>query len=200
MIFLTKGKRGRIYIDKDIAIKQTNKERAKKEAYYLKLLNKYKIGPKLLYLKKDKIFYKFVKGPFILDYIKKNNTKSIMKIIKNILNQCRTLDKLKINKLELHNPHKHIIIEQKKVGIGNKPIMIDFERAYKTEHPKNVTQFCQYLMSFDIYNTLFSKGININKRELIKSLKVYKKKQTNSNFKNILIIIFKKNSKCTVQK
>ena len=54
MILFSKGKRGKIYLDKNKAIKQTNEKRAKKEAYYLKLLNKYNIGPKFFYLKKDR--------------------------------------------------------------------------------------------------------------------------------------------------
>jgi putative serine/threonine protein kinase len=188
MIFLTKGKRGKIYLDKDKAIKKTNNQRVEKEAYYLKLLNKYKIGPKFLYLKKDRIVYKFVKGPFILEYLKNNNTKSVKKILKEVLNQCRTLDKLKINKLELHNPYKHIIIEGTKT---KKPVMIDFERAYKTENPKNVTQFCQYIMSFKVYSVLKEKKIIFNKKELIKSLRIYKKEQTDFNFRNLIKGIFK---------
>ncbi|MFH1210207.1 MAG: hypothetical protein V1663_05470 [archaeon] len=188
MIFLTKGKRGKVYLDKDKAIKRTNNQRAKKEAYYLKLLNKYKIGPKFLYLKKDRIVYKFVKGPFILEYIEDNNPKSIKKILKEVLNQCRTLDKLKINKLELHNPYKHIIIEGTKI---KKPVMIDFERAYKTNNPKNVTQFCQYIMSFKVYSVLKKKKIIFNRKKLIQSLRTYKREQTNSNFKNLIKVIFK---------
>ncbi|MBU2634300.1 MAG: hypothetical protein KJ674_03575 [Nanoarchaeota archaeon] len=178
MIFFAKGKRGRVYLEKDKAIKQTNEKRARKEANYLKLFNKYKIGPKFLYLRKDKFAYKFVKGPFILEYIKKN--KDVKKILIDVLKQCRTLDKLKINKLEMHNPYKHIIINNKE------PIMIDFERCYSTEKPKNVTQFGQYLMSAKVSEVLFQKNIKINKKELIKFLKVYKRNQTDKNFKKII--------------
>ena len=82
-----------------------------------------------------------------------------------------------MNKLEMHNPHKHIIIEKKK------PVMIDFERAYKTEKPKNVTQFCQFLMSKRVQEILKWK---ISKKELIKLLKQYKKNETEINFNKII--------------
>jgi len=77
----------------------------------------------------------------------------------------------------MHNPYKHIIIENKK------PFLIDFERAYETQNPKNVTQFCQFLMSNAVEEVIKYK---IDKKELIKILKQYKKSQTEKNFKVIL--------------
>ena len=78
------------------------------------------------------------------------------------------MDKLKINKLEFTRPVKHIFVNNSKV------IIIDFERAYHTNKPKNVTQFCQFL----IRNNLMKRGIKI--------LKKYKDSQTNKNFKEII--------------
>ena len=176
--YLTKGKRGKIYVQGDIAIKKSLPKRVKNESFWLKILNKYKIGPKLMEVKKNYFKYKFIKGDFILDYFKLNDSKPI---IIDVLKQCRIMDKLKLNKLEMHNPHKHIIIENKK------SVLIDFERAYKTEKPKNVTQFCQFLMSKSVQNIVKYK---INKKELIKLLKKYKNNQTEKNF-NIIIKYFK---------
>ena len=34
--------------------------------------------------------------------------------------------------------------------IDKKPVLIDFERAYYTKKPKNLTQFCQFLMRLKI--------------------------------------------------
>jgi|SRR3989344_2200393 len=171
--YLAKGKRGRIYVEGNIALKKSFPKRVKNESNWIKKLNKYGIGPRLIEVKKNYFKYKFVKGDFILDYFKLNNPE---KVIINALKQCRILDKLKVNKLEMHNPHKHIIIENKK------PVLIDFERAYKTENPKNVTQFCQFLMSKKVSGITKYK---INKKKLIKLLKKYKKNQTEKNFRNI---------------
>ena len=146
----------------------------KNESSWLKILNKYGIGPKLIEVKKNYFKYKFIKGDFILDYFKSNNSKPI---IIDVLKQCRMMDKLKVNKLEMHNPYKHIIINNRK------PVMIDFERVYKTQKPKNVTQFCQFLMSKKVLDIA---KYRINKKELIKLLKQYKKNQTEANFKKII--------------
>jgi len=77
----------------------------------------------------------------------------VNKIIKNILEQCRIMDKLKINKKEFHKPIKHIIVYK------NKPVMIDFERCYYAEKPKNVTQFCQFISSGVVMELLEKKAI-----------------------------------------
>ena len=172
--YLTKGKRGKIYLEKGIAKKKSLPKRVKNESSWIKILNKYGVGPKLVEVKKDYFKYKFVEGEFILDYFKSNNPKPI---IIDVLKQCRVMDKLKVNKLEMHNPHKHIIIKNKK------PVMIDFERAYETKKPKNVTQFCQFIMSRKVYEIIKYK---INKRELISILKTYKKNQTEVNFNKII--------------
>lgn len=181
--YFAKGKRGIIYTatykKKKVAIKIKNpdsdaKGKIKNEAKYLRLLNKYKIGPKLISFKNNELMYEFIEGDFILDYIKNNNKKATFKILKDILNQLRILDKLKINKEEMHRPFKHIIIK-------NNATLIDFERAYKTKKPHNVTQFCQFVI-----NTL-----KINRKALINLAKKYKSNQTDKNFKAILKYITK---------
>ena len=65
--------------------------------------------------------------------------------------------------------------------------MIDFERCYETKNPKNVTQFCNFLM--------FNKeSFNFNNKKLILLLKEYKNKQTEKNYKQIRNLIeFSKN-------
>lgn len=179
--YLAKGKRSIVYTgsynNKKVAIKTKNPEskaenRLENEAKYLKTLNKYKIGPNLVDSGKDYIVYSFVEGELFIDYIRKNKD---FDIIKKILGQCRILDKLKINKLEFTHPTKHIFIKNKKVTI------IDFERCYKSQNPKNVTQFCQFLMSSEIFN--------LKKEEFKEVLIKYKQNQNDKNFKNILKVI-----------
>ena len=179
--YLAKGKRSEVYTLKisnklyavkvkkeDIGAKNT----VENEAKFLKILNKYKIGPKFRNKGKNYIMYEFVKGEFFVDWIKKSSKKNAVKIIKNILEQCRIMDKLKINKKEFHKPIKHIIIYK------NKPIMIDFERCYYAEKPKNVTQFCQFLL---LINKIDPKAIDL--------LKEYKENESDGNFKRIVRLI-----------
>ena len=180
--YLAEGKRSVVYTGyykgQKVAIKTKHpkseaERRLANEAKFLELLNKHKVGPTLLLKGKDYIIYKFVDGKLLVDYLKEN--KEVFPIIKKILDQCRILDKLKINKLEFTRPKKHIFIK------NNKVTMIDFERCYKTENPKNVTQFCQFLMK----NNLMKNDIKV--------LKDYKEAQTQKNYKEILKLIKKKN-------
>lgn len=185
--YFAKGKRSIVYKGffkgKEAILKVAKKNAPlnimQNEARWLKRLEKYRIGPKLYKAGKDYVVYRFVKGKRIMDWMKEHDKKEIKKIIKKILKQCRTLDKLKVNKKELQRPVKHIII-------GKTAKMIDFERCNKAKNPKNVTQFCQFLTSKNMKKILEKKGIKIDKEKLITLLKKYKKEQSEKNFKKIL--------------
>jgi len=166
--YLAKGKRSKVYIGvlngKKVVVKKG--KRARIEAKWLKILNKYKIGPKFVSVSKDKLIYEFIDGERILDF--KGDIKII---IKKVLDKCRVLDKLKINKKEMQNPYKHILIKNKKVK------MIDFERCYYSDKPKNVTQFCQFIRN---------KLLKVNNEKFKKILQEYKGKQNEKNYFKIL--------------
>jgi len=182
--YLGKGKRSVVFMGvmsgykgKKIAIKIEKegisaKDRIRNEARFLKVLNKYKIGPKLILNKKKFIVYELVRGKPISEFLKNNNKNRCRQILKQVLKQCYILDKLKINKKELHNPIKHIIIDKK-------PVMIDFERCYYTKNPKNVTQFCQFLISRKL----------IRDGELRSIIRNYKKSYNKKDFNQICSLI-----------
>jgi len=184
MKLFARGKRGIIYKQGNIIIKVKNPEskavaRIENEAEYLKLLNKKKIGPKFISFKNNKLKYRFIKGDYIIDFLKKNNKKKIIEVLKNVSNQCFIMDKLKINKLEMHHPVKHILIDKK-------PVLIDFERCYKTNNSKNVTQFIQFIISNNLKKILLKKKIIINRKKMIKLAKEYKKNMNKENFNKLL--------------
>ena len=168
--YLAMGKRGVIFkFTKNkkeyiIKVKRESSEaqnRIENEGNFLKLLNKHKIGPKLIEYDRDHLVMEFIKGKLIKEYKKIPNN-----ILKQVLKQCYILDTLKINKFEMHKPLKHIIIYR------NKVTMIDFERCTYTDKPKNVTQFCEY--------------INRNKKRIKKSLlQEYKKDMSKKNFEKL---------------
>lgn len=184
--FLAKGKRSEVYKalykKEKVAIKlfktTDSKIRVKKEAYFISLLNKKDIGPKFIFQKDNYIVYKLIEGPRFIDWLEQKNNREIIQMILKTLKICYEIDKLRINKLEFQNPKKHILIE------NNKPILIDFERCYFTNNPKNLTQFCQYLISKKIQYILKSKKIEIRRDTLISLLKKYKVNK-NTNFKVI---------------
>lgn len=182
MKFLARGHRSIVYLgkykNKIIAIKKRREDidvsnHLLNEAKILKIINKHKIGPKMYYGDQDMIAMEYIKGSRILEWIDKNrkNKVKLRKIAREILRQCRILDKLHIEKQEMHKPVKHIII-------GKKIVMIDFERAKMKKNPGNVTQVCQFLAN-----------IGLMKRD-IKLLKSYKKKQSEKNFSALKKMIF----------
>lgn len=180
--YLAKGRRGLVftgaYKSRKIAVKVKRRgseaaRRIKNEVKYLRLLNKKKIGPGLLFYGKDYLAEELVKGEFILDWIKGKKEQRVKEMLVSVLKQCFEMDKLKSNKEEMHHPLKHIIL-----GKEGKPKLIDFERCYKTNKPHNVTQFGVFLMRYG----LVGKGI-------INRLRDYKKEMSKKNFDKILELV-----------
>jgi len=168
-----KGKRGIVrkgkYNGKGCAIKIVNPKstainRLENEANWLKKLNKKKIGPKFYYFDGSKLVMEYLDGVHLESYMEDKN---IVLVLKKILKQCRIMDKLKVNKFEMHNITKNCIV------VGKKPVLIDFERCKVSLEPKNVTQFCQFLLR---------KGFCKDKKMLLVALRKYKKNMSESNF------------------
>lgn len=192
--FIAKGHRGAVYSGflngKKVALKIKDPKskaicRMENEANILKIINKKSIGPKLIFGGKDFLVMEFVEGEKIHGFLRKAEKKEIIKILKKILNQCYILDKLLIDKKEMTNPYKHILVKKNL----EKPIMIDFERAKKDLKPSNVTGFCSFLTSKSVSDILFKKKIKIDEKKLIELCKLYKKAATDKESKKIFGMI-----------
>ena len=88
------------------------------------------------------------------------NKNNIKKILEKIFDQCFIMDKLGINKFEMHHPYKHILINKDKVTF------LDFERCRFTEDPKNVSQLCDFIISKEIIDILAKKGFNYKNKDI----------------------------------
>ncbi len=187
---LAKGHRSIVYLTEykgRKAVKKTEKEdigainRIQNEIFWLKKLNKYKLGPKLYSIGKDYFICEYLDGERIIDYLKgsKNPKKTILEILK----QCRIMDKLNVDKKEMSNPYKHIIVTK------NKAIMIDFERAKFSLRPQNVTAFFHFLTSERICRILKEKGFLVEKEKTLGLLREYKKSYSDKDFNNLLKIL-----------
>ena len=188
--YFSKGKRGIIYTalykGKKVAIKAKHPEskavdRIRNEHHYLKLLNKKGIGPKAVFFKSNTLVYEFVEGEFLVDWIQHSTKKDIIEILKNIFLQLYQIDKFGINKEEMHHPVKHILVNK-----DGKPVLIDFERAYQTKKPHNVTQFCQFLTAGNTQQMLKKRHVPIQKAKLRKYAQWYKKQRTRKAFVSIM--------------
>ncbi len=110
-----------------------------KEGEILKIVNKSGIGGKLALQGEDFIAYEFIEGEELRHVINKQNAK---RILSQVLEQARELDKLQITKEEMHRLHANVLVDK-----NLKVYLIDFERAKKSEKPKNITQFVQFLIT-----------------------------------------------------
>lgn len=194
--FLAKGKRGLIYTfayrGKKAAIKIKNPKsespaRIFIEGNNLKQVNRLGIGPRLLRATDKYLIYEFVEGTLLPEFIEEAGKKDILNAILQVFLQMRTLDINRINKEEMTNPRKHIIVTPEK-----KVVLIDFERAHKTPRPHNVTQFCQYVASDKMQTLLKNKGIIISKKQLFFLAKEYKRDYDEDAYRKITEEIIKK--------
>ncbi len=167
MDIFAKGKRGKIFLFGKVAVKYFfDWDRALNEAEWLLKLNEKGIGPRLLYYSSDFVAYEFVNGVMIKDFFG-----DIVPVLVNVLEQCYVLDKMKVNKLEMHHPLKHVLI-------GKKIVLIDFERCYYTLKPKNVSQFCNFIVRY-----------GYNRDTLVPLVKKYKKSYSKSSFLKIVSFV-----------
>ncbi len=186
--FLREGWRGRIFVGYTqssdaikLAIKIARKpeliKNIKNEAYILRKVNQYRIGPELIFEGEDFIATRFIEGE-TFDKIITRLQDDIEYILFDILEQARMLDILHISKDEMHKPYKNIIVQK-----DRKPVLIDFESARETEKPKNVTQFVSFIFSLMRING------KIRKREdekVVELMKEYKKSYSDTAFSEIL--------------
>ncbi len=191
--YLAHGKRGiihtAIFNKKKVAVKTKKKEseavnRIENEAKWLRKLNKKHIGPKLV--KEGELFlaYEFAEGEFFPDFLAKANKKDSIKAIHRLLQQCRDMDLMKVDKEEMHHPLKHIIVGREDAGLNI--VMLDFERAHNTEKPKNVTQFCVYLVGDYIMSLLKAKEIEVDRQKVLDAAQEYKHEMSTKSFRKIL--------------
>ena len=146
----------------------------------MKKLNNYGIGPKFISIKDNELRMEYIDGQRVLEYFKEASKSKILNIIKSVFKQLRFMDELNINKKEMTNPYKHIIVRK------DKPVMIDFERCVYSEKPQNVTQFCQFVIREKTILILDKKGIKIDKKRLLELAKGYKNKPNKANYTRIL--------------
>jgi release factor glutamine methyltransferase len=176
-----KGKRGLVYSadykGKQIVIKMlrndTKAESAiKREIKNLKLFQKKKLDfvPKLLFHGKNYFAYDYIDGMRIDEFLPLAKKSDILKIILDVMEYMYRLDKLGYTKEEMHNPYKHILIEPK----TKKSYLIDFERSKKSEKPKNVTQFSQYLISSNFHKLVKNKDLFFEPDVLVPLCRKYK--------------------------
>ena len=190
--FLTKGHRGLVFRGSfrgkavvaklqrhDVAVKKA----IANEAKALKLVNKAGIGPKLLLSGKDWFVAEFVAGQPLVEFVSRAKKGQLKKVLLALLAQCYKLDRLGLQKEEMHRPYKHIIVRR---GL---PVLLDFERTHKMQKPKNVTQLCQFLSSAWMAGQLSAKGIALEPAAIRAAAREYKRERSRASFDMIVNLV-----------
>lgn len=151
------------------------------EAACLQKLNLHHLGPVFLFQGESYLVYQFVEGEFIIDWLEQHDAEAIKSTLIQILKQCSLLDKLKLEKQEMHHPQKHILLEREI------PVLLDFERCKTTTQPKNVTQFVEFICREN--ELLTKKGIALHRTALQEQAKRYKKDYSTEEFATIVKLL-----------
>lgn len=135
--YLASGKRSKVYRHGNHVIKLAQTRRIEQEAHMLQAVNKLGLGPKYYAHTPHRLIMEYIAGERIDTFLAQGGDSK--RVFAEVLRQCRLLDEAHINKKEMTNPYKHILISDERV------VMIDWERAKKTTRPQNVAQFREYI-------------------------------------------------------
>lgn len=153
--------------------------RARNEAQMLAVLNTHGIGPRLLGACEGEVWMEWRGGMRIIDALARASERSARSILAQVLSQLRILDELGIEKGELANPYKHIIVD------GDRVVLIDFERAHHVDDPANLTQFSQFCCRKAIHGMLAEKGLMIDVDSVREAARTYKREPSEERFERL---------------
>jgi len=181
------GKIGRKKVAVKIRRNDSPRKNLKKEAELLGMTNQYNVGPKLVGFSKNFLVMEYLEGKKIGDWVtslkKKGSSSQLKVVIKKILEDCYSLDRIGLDHGELSSIPKHVII-------GNKTTIIDFESSSTERKVSNVTSATQALCIGSGISKIIGSICKIPKKEkMISVLRRYKKEQTRDSFDNLLDVL-----------
>ncbi|MCW3131369.1 MAG: hypothetical protein N2V73_01400 [Candidatus Methanospirare jalkutatii] len=156
-----------------------------KEVKYLLTLQPLGFVPKIYRFDPEnlEIEIEIIKGVSIAELLEVGSREEVLEVLEKCMDICFKLDKMGIQKCEMNHPDKHIIVSHSRSEL--RPIFIDFERAYDTKHPKNVTQFAVY-----IANRVEFLNLRENLTNFIELFREYKRKYSYDAYISIKRKIF----------
>jgi len=181
------GKIGRKKVAIKIRRNDSPRKNLKREAGLLKIINKHKIGPKLVAFSKNFLVMEYLDGEKIGDWVdglkKKGNSSQLKTVIKKILEDCYSLDRIGLDHGELSNLSKHVIV-------GRKITILDFESSSIDRKVSNVTSATQALCIGSGISKIIGRVYKIPKKQkMITVLRRYKQEGTRESFENLLSVL-----------
>ncbi|MDE1724428.1 MAG: serine/threonine protein kinase [Thaumarchaeota archaeon] len=172
-----------------LKIRRTDSSRPemKSEAKLLKIANKAGVGPKFVLASRNFMVMEYIQGQKITDWVRdlkgKGSAARLRTVIKDVLEDCHTLDTIHLDHGELSYIHKHVIV-------GKLPCIIDFESSSTNRRTSNVTAATQSIFIGSALSSLVKNIIKIpDKKKMIGPLKKYKHDQSRENFEDVLCML-----------
>ena len=181
------GKIGRKKVAVKIRRSDSPRKNLKKEAELLKITNQTSVGPKLVDFSKNFLVMEYLEGKKIGDWIsnlkKKESSSQLKTVIKKVLEDCYSLDRIGLDHGELSNITKHVIV-------GKKITIIDFESSSIDRRVSNVTSATQAFYIGSGISKMVGGMYKIPKKEkMISVLRKYKREQTRDSFEKLLDVL-----------
>jgi len=181
------GKIGRKKVAVKIRRSDSPRKNLKKEAELLKITNRSNVGPKLIGFSKNFLVMEYLDGKKIGDWIaslkKKGSSSQLKTVIKKVLEDCYSLDRIGLDHGELSNLSKHVIV-------GKKITVIVFESSSTDRKVTNVTSATQALCIGSGISKIIGRIYKFPKKQkMITVLRKYKREQTRDSFENLLDIL-----------
>jgi len=111
------------------------------------------------------------------------NSSQLKTVIKKVLEDCYSLDRIGLDHGELSNLSKHVIV-------GRKITVIDFESSSMDRKVSNVTSATQAFCIGSRISKIISRVYKIPKKQkMITVLRRYKQEGTRESFENLLSVL-----------
>ena len=181
------GKIGRKKVAVKIRRSDSPRKNLKKEAELLGITNQSNVGPKLVGFSKNFLVMEYLDGKKIGDWIaslkKKGSSSQLKTVIKKVLEDCYSLDRIGLDHGELSNITKHVIV-------GNKTTIIDFESSSTDRKVSNVTSATQAFCIGSRISKMVGGMYKIPKKQkMVSVLRKYKREQTRDSFEKLLDVL-----------
>lgn len=163
------------------------RESMAKETTLLDAANKAKVGPRLIESSNNFVVMEYLDGKKIYDWIKElkgyGRAAKLKLVIKKVLEDCRSLDRIGLDHGELSNITKHVIV-------GKSITIIDFESSSLERRVSNVTSATQAILIGSGLAKMVRQIYSVpSKQKIIKALRRYKEDQTQESFDKVLEIL-----------
>jgi putative serine/threonine protein kinase len=154
-----------------------------REAKYLRRANSVGVGPQLLGVTRNFLLMEYIEGVLLVDWLRGKRRKMRMKkLLREVLEQCWSLDKIGLDHGELSHAPKHVIVNDE-----DKPVVVDFESASLNRRPSNVTSICQFLFLGGEPAGILARTLGATDREMVlEALRRYKNDRTFENLERVL--------------